>query len=87
MPKVGEPTRLQSVNFSCTMYGFIGVNTAQWPQGTNYPELVVKYLDVESICTSPAGVEQYITRSCYKKRDRPEGFVARLDVAVAQIVK
>lgn len=86
MPRVGEP--VMPVQFSTEMYVFIGVSAAEYKEVGyhDFPPLVVKYLDFESLRSSVGGVEEYLKRK-YKGKPAPHGYIARVSLTALRVSK
>lgn len=84
MPKVGEPVA-PKINFITDMYGFVEVNHAQYKQvpHNEFPPLVVRALDFQSLRNSVGGVEEYLR----KTKNKRQGFITSLEVEVSSVSK
>ena len=74
------PKESLQISWITEMYGFVGVNRADWPEGSGYSEFIVNYLDFKSLRTSIGGVLDYVNQSCPNQR----GHVVQLSVKVTE---
>ncbi len=77
----GLPARDSLPGTEYEAYGFVAINKARWPEGQTYPDFIVRYIELDSLGSSPDYVKSWHSRG----KEHRAGCMVKVHVVITRV--